>query len=380
MAETMTWESLRRLAGFRAEKGCAISLYVDLDPSNTPTAADAATRLNSLVDEGLKNDGLSRSDRTHDQREQLRADFNRIVQYFEYEFIRDGAHGLAIFCSGLDNVWMPMPLTESVADAVKIGRELYLTPLVPLVGRGDGVLVAAVGREQGRIYELRAGRLEEVVNLFDEQPRRHDQGGWSQARFQRHVDELALGHLREVADELDRLVRRLQTPRLVVVCPEETRAEFGELLSNDVRNAVAGWAHAEAHASPAELLETARPALDRWQQDRERRTLERWREERGRNGRAAGGWEQTLEAASDGRVELLLFHEGADHPAWQCPACGRVNVVGGRCPLDGTEMEERTEGLDLAVHQTLAHGGSIWAVGSRRDLEPIEGIGAILRY
>jgi hypothetical protein len=43
-------------------------------------------------------------------------------------------------------------------------------------------------------------------------------------------------------------------------------------------------------------------------------------------------------------------------------------------------MEERDDGLDLAVHQTLAHGGTVWAVTSRRDLDPVEGIGALLRY
>jgi hypothetical protein len=43
-------------------------------------------------------------------------------------------------------------------------------------------------------------------------------------------------------------------------------------------------------------------------------------------------------------------------------------------------MERRTEGLDLAVHQTLAHGGSVWAVQHHQDLEPVEGIGALLRF
>jgi hypothetical protein len=43
-------------------------------------------------------------------------------------------------------------------------------------------------------------------------------------------------------------------------------------------------------------------------------------------------------------------------------------------------MEARPEGLDLAVHQTLAHGGSVWAVQAHHDLEPVEGIGALLRF
>jgi hypothetical protein len=55
-------------------------------------------------------------------------------------------------------------------------------------------------------------------------------------------------------------------------------------------------------------------------------------------------------------------------------------VTGGKCPLDGTELEPRDEGLDLAVHQTLSHGGTVWALRQHRDLEPVEGIGALLRY
>jgi hypothetical protein len=43
-------------------------------------------------------------------------------------------------------------------------------------------------------------------------------------------------------------------------------------------------------------------------------------------------------------------------------------------------MEPRDEGLDLAVHQTLAHGGTVAAVRHQHDLEPVEGIAALLRY
>jgi peptide subunit release factor 1 (eRF1) len=108
--------------------------------------------------------------------------------------------------------------------------------------------------------------------------------------------------------------------------------------------------------------------------------LERWREEAGRSGKASAGWEQTLEAASDGRVELLLYQDGATHVAASCPRCGRVAFADGKCPVDGTSMEHSEDGLDLAVHATLRHGGTVWAVQHHRDLEPVEGIGALLRY
>ena len=43
-------------------------------------------------------------------------------------------------------------------------------------------------------------------------------------------------------------------------------------------------------------------------------------------------------------------------------------------------MEESQNGADLAVHQTLAHGGKVRELQERHDLEPVEGIGALLRY
>ena len=377
MAATVSWDALRDLAGFRAAKGVAVSFYLDLDPAVTPTAGDVATRVNSLLAEAGRH--LDRGDLNHDQRKSLKADIERIRNFSDQELVRDGAHGLAIFADDCDNFWRALTLTESVADTMKVNAELYLTPLVPLVGRGEGALVAVVGRERGELFRLRGGRLEPIAKLTEEQPRRHDQGGWSQANYQRHIDHLAQEHLQRVADELERRVRG-RAERVVVVTTEDTRSAFGDLLPKSVHGAVVGWTTAEAHAGPSELLAAAAPVLEASRAREEERALERWREEAGRNGRAAAGWETTLEAASDGRVDLLLYRNGIRHVAFRCPSCGRLAVEAGTCPLDGTRMEEDDEGLDLAVHQTLSNGGTVWAVTERGDLDPVEGIGALLRY
>ena len=195
-----------------------------------------------------------------------------------------------------------------------------------------------------------------------------------------NIENLVHEHLKTVALELAHEVRRDRSVRVVLVCTEELRGELEGALPTEVRGAIVGWTQAEAHATPAELLAVAMPELERAAADEEVEVVERWREEAGRNGRAASGWEETLEAASDGRVDLLVFSQSASRAAWQCPSCGRVNAVGGRCPLDGMEMEERDDGLDLAVHQTLVHGGSIRALRTRQDLDPVEGIGALLRF
>lgn len=380
MTTTVSMDSLRELASFRAQNGCAISLYLDLDPSATPTARDTATRVRSLLDAGSKSHGATRGDLAHEVRQGLKADFDRLERFFDDGFDRDGSRGLAVFAAGLDNVWSTLSLPLRVPDTIRVADDFLLAPLVPLLGRGEGALVVVVNREAGRLLALQAGRLEEIADRSEDAPSRHDQGGWSQARFQRHVDNVAHEHYKTVAEELERRFRRLQRPRIVVVCSEDVRPEFAEVLPTDVAEAIIGWVTAEPHAGPAELQEMVVPLLESWRAGREAELVDRWREEAGRNGRAVSGWADTLEAASDARVHTLLYQDGVQRDAFRCPACGRAAVEALTCPLDGTRMEPRDDGLDLAVRLTLGNGGDVWAVEHRQDLDPVEGIGALLRF
>jgi peptide chain release factor subunit 1 len=381
VAQTITWEQLRELAAFRAEHGCAVSLYVGLDPSTVPTAGDLASHTRSLLARAERQLDERRGELAADARKALQRDLERIGEWFDSEFSREGARGVAVFAAQLERLFLPLPLPWAVEDDARIAQQLYLAPLVRLVGHGDGAVVAYVGRERGDVYLLRGGELIPLVDETADVPGRHDQGGWSQGRYERHIETIVDRHLREVADALDRCVRGLRDVRVVLAGTEETRAGFEALLSPAVRGALVGWVSAEAHVDAPRLLEAARPLLDEWRVGREEEHLARWREEAARNGRAATGWEETLQAASDGRVELLLVQDGADRPAYVCPACGRAQAVDGGCPLDGTTLQPADTGLDLAVHQTLTHGGTIEVIGEEhRDLEPVGGVAALLRF
>ena len=375
----MTWDQLRELAGFRAEKGLAVSLYVGLDPSEVPTPPAVETKVNALLGEAQRLADEKKAAMTHEQRAAVKADLDRIRAWFDDGFDRQGARGVAVFAASLDNFWSTVTVPDVLADDVRVDADLLLAPLASHVGR-DGALVAVVGRERGQVFRLRNGSLVEIADRTEDVPGQHDQGGWSQGRYERHIDQIVERHLRQVADTLDRCTRRLRGVPVVLIGAEDARSEFESLLSKETQDCVAGWATAEAHADPPQLLECARPVIDEWWRTREEQLLARWREEAGKNGRAASGWEQTLEAASDGRVELLLVQNGVDHVAYQCPQCGRAQLTNGSCPLDGTTLERREDGLDLAVHKTLAQGGTVHVLRDRDDLGPVGGMAALLRF
>jgi peptide chain release factor subunit 1 len=379
MAATISSDFLRELATFKADRGCAISIYVNLDPSVAATQPDVAARVKAvLADAGRRADEL-RPTLDHSRREGLKADLERVRQWFDDEFDRDGSHGAAVFVDGLDELWRTERTTHAVEDAVRFGDQLYLAPLVRLVGDADGALVAYVGRERAEVFRLEDERLVELADRTEQVPGRHDQGGWSQSRYERHIENIVERHLRGLADAVNAWTRKIPGVPLVLVGGDEIRPEFEAVLSNESRAALAGWTTAERHASPGELLKAASPLLAEWRASRERELLDRWREEAGRSGRATAGWHETLAAASDARVDVLLLREGATSRAFRCPECGRGQADEGACPLDGTTLVA-DDGLEVVVHQTLVNGGTVQVIRAHQDLEPVEGIGAILRF
>jgi peptide chain release factor subunit 1 len=361
---------VRALATYRAARPAAISCYLDLDPSIVPTASELATHVTSIVD-----DLRRRSE--HDT--QLRRDADAIASFLESDLERTGAHGLALFVSGADDRWSEIRLPRRLDDGLHIGRTFVVAPLLEFVERDRELIVAAVGRDRGTLWRLRDGEIGALEDLSRDGQGQHDQGGWSQARYQRARGEEARDHMQAVADEISRRIRQGSDTLLAVACAEEQRATFEEMLRPHVRTALVGFLELEkqddAHALAPEAgrLLQARLAGERAE------LLERWREELGQgSGRAADSWDDALTAAWDGRVEAVLV-DGRTADGYECTKCGRGYAQPGSCELDGTELQRALGGaLELAVRGTLAHGGTVRCMASGElDGPPVA---ALLRY
>jgi peptide subunit release factor 1 (eRF1) len=375
MATALTKDTLRDLARFRAANGCALSIYLDLDPTTTATIPAAETKFNATLTEAEKTAEAVADGR--DCRLALRADLERIRAWWNHEFDRESVRSVAIFASSADGLFRALPLAGACRDSTHIGPSLHLAPLLDQV-QAEGGLVAFVSRERGTIYRFDDGCLREVADETEEQPGQHDQGGWSQARYQRHIEHLVQQHLKTVGEAIEGRLRRDRL-RIAMVVPEEMRGDLEAALSHEAREAVVGWTTAEAHAGPAQLVELVRPLFDEARARDDAELIERFESLHGRGEKSAAGWSQVLDAASDGRVEHLLVEEGARARGWECPRCGRASADGGACPLDGTKLEERDDAVDLAVGRTLAQGGSVVRFGSGA-LRDAKGIAALLRF
>jgi peptide chain release factor subunit 1 len=189
---------MRRAAAVESAKAPVLSLYLDLRPE--AHGEDPARRRELVVlRDRLREIGDSYAPHT-DARASLVADTDRINATLDDPSLTS-VEGLAILACHGARLWEVVTADVPFQTHVSAGPTADLFQLELLDGAQSDV-IALVDTNTCRLFVTRIGGLEERGGP-DEPPdehERHAQGGWSQARYQRHVDTQDRRFAREAAE------------------------------------------------------------------------------------------------------------------------------------------------------------------------------------
>jgi peptide chain release factor subunit 1 len=371
-------DDLRRLAEIRLERPVVLSLYLNLDPTEFATPPARSTAVRSLLDEADRQ-VRDQKDLPHDDRMDLRASLERASALLEGDLPTEGAQAVAVFAAESAGLFEPLKLPRPLPNRVAIRRSPLVAPLA-LLARRERWCVALVNRRDARIFRGSHDGLREIEQIHDLVFGQHDQGGWSQARYQRGIEKEKDDHLKHTVEALMKHFKRRPFERLIVGGPREVVADFESKLHGYLAERLAGRIDVDVEHSTAEqVLEAVQPRFEELEEEREAEALERL----GEAARAAGGLEDVLRALNERRVETLVVDERFGAEGASCPTCGWLGAGGERnCPVDGTELERLEDLTEAAVELTIQQSADILAVRRRRDelAERAGGIAALLRF
>jgi hypothetical protein len=359
-----------------------ISLYLDLDPERFATPPARAAQIRSLIDQATREldaaNGLS-----HDELIGLRNDLQRIDGYLSSrEPPFQGAGALGVFCAGQDDLFEVIQLPRPTPGRVVIGRSAFVEPLVALMQQRRW-LVALVSRNVGRVLGGPVDRLEEHANFDEYVHGQHDQGGWSQARYERSYEKDTDDHLRRVAEAVNQRWRSERFHRVALGGPVEIVPRIESQLAPEVRaNLAPGRIEVDlSSANDDELRSALSKLVVEDEKQLEREALDRLAAGVGSGGRGVGGPEHTLEALNERRVQTLLLEPGFDRRGARCVSCGMLLLESdGRCPADGGPLQPLEHLREGVIEAALAQGADVMVIREYPDLGPLQGIGAILRF
>jgi peptide chain release factor subunit 1 len=377
----MSPDRMRRLAEMRPEQGRVLSLYLNLDPSQFGTAPARSTEIQSLLDEAERRvrdeDGLSQ-----EERQGLRKDIERAREYFRgSDFSVKGAHGLVVFACDPAGYWEVVKLPRPVDTRAVVDDSPFVEPLAGM-HNGEHWAVVLVSRKTGRILVGSRDELTELPTVTDDVGRRHDQGGWSQARYQRSVDKEAEDHVKHTLDVLFRRFKARPFDRLLLGAPEALASEVESHMHPYLRERLAGRLEIDVeNPSPEQVRKAAKPLFDEDDRRREREALDRLAEGMGSAARSAAGLDDVLGALNEHRVEILLIAPGFEAPGVVCKVCGWAGTDAGSCPADGGQVERRDDVIERAIELALMQSSEVLVVRHHEDeLDEHGSIAAVLRF
>jgi len=346
-----------------------VSFYVDTDL--TRHTKDAAKLMFRQAAKKLQEE--------HDSPE-VASRLAAIERYLDFEYDWQ-ARGIAVFTDG-DTLWKTVPLPAPVDTHGYMGEEPYIRGLYDLLDRFAEYAVALVDRESVRLFSVAWGRIQSQTEAMGEELKRHKQGGWAAARYQRRADQLALRNLKQAVELIDSFCRSRGCERLILGGSQPVLAQVKELMPHALRSKLIGEFSVDMAATPNEVLQRSLEVAVAAQQAEEEQLVSEAVTAASKGGPGAVGLDDTLWALREGRVRVLLIQEDAHASGYRCRECSFLTGSEvARCPFcSSVEIQAVPDVINLAILQALKAGAEVNIVRQNQSLRQVGNIAALLRY
>ena len=375
-------DTLRQLAEIESKSGHAVSFFYQPPAPRDKSHREEHILLKDLIREATDSHE-KRGHRDHDHG--LRSDLERIAAVGN-QLRGNGAHSKAIFACSENNFWREFNLPAQLPETrLEVNSHFHLKPLVELLSKSPRTCVAVIDREHALIFESSLGELSESEKIVNPLPRRvRSDGfkGYDAGHNERHVENEAMRHFKEVAD---RLLARFEAGHfdyLAIGCRDEIWSEISPHLHSYLTQRLVGrFAADPAATSQQEILQhVERMIAEREENDRQALTREVLGEAQ-RDALGAIGLRNVLRSLEKGEVQVLLLGSRFSAQASECTNCGHMDTrVAKTCGVCGKETVEVREIGDALVRQAILRGVSIVFIHDDPEFDRVGNVGALLRF
>jgi peptide chain release factor subunit 1 len=355
---------LDQLAVFDSGPYPVISLYLNLQPGEQGRDQFHAFVRNALPER------VSTYPAQGPERESLEKDAEAIRTYVAD--VDPAANGLALFASSGAGLFQAIQLAAPIpANSLYVSDRPHLYPLAHLVDQYPRYAVLIADTRTARLLVIAANELEHTEAVDSPKTKRHKAGGWSQARFQRHVDEFRAHHAKEVVEVLTNVVRAEQIRWVIIGGDEVIVPLLREHMPKDVAERVIDVLPMDIRAPERLVLDRALELTRRKDDETDRERVAALLDAYRSGGLGTIGVERVKQALELGQVDELVITAQAD----------ALDVSG--TPAARSREAERTPAERIAdelIATARQTGASLRFIENSSLLQPFGGVGAFLRF
>lgn len=294
-------DQLDRLAAFEPSPYPVVSLYLDTQPDGR-----GRDNFQAFVRKELKARAQTYPARSS-EREMLERDLERIANYLETS-LEPSANGVAIFACDAAELFAAVQIEAPLGDHwLYIGDQPHLYPLARIASQYPRYAVVLADTNRTRILVIANGTVAGDTAIEGTKTRRTSQGGWSQARYQRHVENYHLHHIKDVVSALEKIVMREGIDRVIVSGDPVAIPLIREQLPKPLAEKVIDEVSIPSDAPEADVIARTRESIVEVDAKTDREKVDAAVGAYRAGGLGVVGPDATLLALTNGQVDELLI-------------------------------------------------------------------------
>jgi peptide chain release factor subunit 1 len=289
---------------------------------------------------------------------------------------------VAIFaCAGQDDFFEAVQLDAPVKEhRLYVYNQPQLYELARLTDAYPRYAAVVLDSQLARIFVFALGGTVGEAQVEGAPVKGHQAGGWSQARYQRGVNNQRQQHVKDTVAALDRIVREEDIGYIVVAGDEVVVPTFREELPQHLQEKlVEDVVRLDITAPEHEVLKATLDAMTsedrREDADKTRRAIEGYRS----GGLGVAGLGPTFAALIRGQVDdLLISEEFETRHAEPVPRSSPLIP-----PELAAALPEEAETVDLAdelVTRAKSTGATVSFIENPTYLAEVDGVAGLLRF
>ncbi|HTH04141.1 MAG TPA: Vms1/Ankzf1 family peptidyl-tRNA hydrolase [Vicinamibacterales bacterium] len=335
-------EQLDRLAGFEPAPYPVVSLYLDTRPNQHGRDQHQAFTRKELKARSRTYPANS------PERESLDRDIEQIVRFLDND-LNPSANSVAIFACSAGELFETVQSSGVVPQhGLYIGDRPHLYPLARLESQSPRYAALVTDTNTAHILVISAGELVADREVKNVKTKATSQGGWSQARYQRHIENFHIQHVKEVVAALDRVVQDEGITHILISCDEVALPLLREQLPKQLADKVVDHIRVEAHAAASEVLKASMDAMHKLNAKTDREKVDAAIGAYRAGALGIVGPEDTLAALIKGQVDELLIT--ADLQRMEPVAVGKTVGMANDARIPEPVLESTSAGEPATTH------------------------------
>lgn len=313
----------------------------------------------------------------------LEREKGRILKFLDGWIVK--GRTLVIFAATPINLWEVYVLDVPIPTALAVDTTPRTKLLLQVLDEYPRFVAAVVQRDQASIYVTEQRQSDKRTEIESKVQGWHSQGGWAQARFQRHIEYQVNEHLKKVVEDLEKMFYAPPSfTGLAIGGTEETAKELIKMLPDPIVRRVIGIFPVDSkHETEQEILDKAQAVFVKNERRTEKALVDQVINLARAGGQGVIGIDATLPTILAGRVQTLVIAEGATKEGSYCMKCDYLSThTYERCPACGAEAGKTNDIVDRAAEKAFHSGAQVETIfgEARTSLLAQGGMGALLRY